>query len=167
MDFHFLFLGTSLGKVPGGLKLGQPGSPAVTPSQPSWAQLPLLETSNSLSGTPREPELIPALQLGVLPPLWFPYHSSGMFLWKWDSIAQHFPQQLHSRDPTTPQNKQIFYLGWKHCFLVLGLIFLLKSCRKHNSCQANPQIFLQFSQPALLQSPSPVNPWIVPPSPHN
>lgn len=141
---------------------------SVTPSQPSWAQLHLLETSDSLSRTPREPQLIPPLQLGAPAPLWFPDHSSGMFLCKWDSIAQRFPQQLHSRDPTTPQNKRIFYLRWKLFFFSgFGFNFFAKKLKKTQFLSSQPQIFLQFSQPALLQSPSPVNPWIIPPSPHN
>lgn len=139
---------------------------SVTPSQPSWAQLHLLETSHSLSRTPREPQLIPPLQLGAPAPLWFPDHSSGMFLCKWDSIAQRFPQQLHSRDPTTPQNKRIFYLRWKlFFFLVLGLIFLLKSCRKHNSCQANPKYFCSFPSRLCCRAPALLTPGLFLPPP--
>lgn len=142
----------------------------MTPSSPAGPGCFLLENPKfPQSGKPREPELIPPLRLGVPSPAANSLITTpGCFLWKWDFIAQHLPQQLHSNDPTTPPKQANILSGLELFFsgFIFNFFFAKKLQRTQFLSRQPPDIFAVF-QPALLPRPSPVNPGIIPPSPRN
>lgn len=162
MDFEFLFLGTSLGKAPGGLKA--PQWPHPSPAGPScicWKpQIPCPGHLGSHSW------FLPS-SLGLLHLCDSLITAVGCSSANGILLLSVFLSNCTAETPEPPKISESFIWDGNFFFSGFGFKFFAKKLQKTQFLSSQPQIFLQFSQPALLQSPSPVNPWIIPPSPHN